>query len=737
MSQPLSTIDRPLALRLRPDLEIVRVEMAGTPTWIVKDPLTLEHFQFSAEEFALLDRLRRPVSIAQLRRAYGRQFPPKTITPEAIWGFLSRLHASGLLVSDGMGQDRELLNRARKEQLRSLGVACLQVLAIRFRGIDPDAFLTAVGRRCGWLYSRAAIAVAGLLVIVAASLVVGHAREFAARLPELSGLVDLRNLPWLMLSLAIVKVLHELGHAMACKRFGGEVHELGFMLLAFTPCLYCDVTDTWRLPSKWQRIIVSAAGMIVELVLASLATIVWWYAQPGVLQLVALNVVVVCTVSTLLVNGNPLLRYDGYYILSDLTETPNLWQRSRDVLHSVAAKWLTKHPLPDDRLLSGRGRVWLAAYAVASKLYLTAVIVTIVWGLAWLLCPWHLETLAYAVGLTVLGRAVAEPISGAVRLMRNPIRRAEVRKGRAATALAVGAAATVAVLALPVTYYVRAPLVLMPADAERVYATIDGSLTGALPVGTPVDAGQKIADLENDRVQLELARLKGEHQLQELHVAHLEALRGLDPEANDRLPAARAALADLAHRLDDRRRDAERLTLVAPTAGIVIAAPRVASLPDSSGRLNQWSGAILDTINRGAHLEPGTLVCLVGHPNRLEAVLIVDDTDVERLRPGQAVRMALDGLPGRIVEGHIVDVARHQATDTASASAARADLAPLFAGLVAPGRPAAHYQVRVEFEQPREQFIIGGRGEGKIAAERITLARRIWRYLAQTFRLPM
>ena len=92
---------------------------------------------------------------------------------------------------------------------------------------------------------------------------------------------DWRNLVWLFAAIGVVKVLHELGHALACKHFGGEVPEMGVLLLVFVPCLYCDVTDAWRLPSKWQRILISSAGMIVEFVIASVATIVWWYSQPG------------------------------------------------------------------------------------------------------------------------------------------------------------------------------------------------------------------------------------------------------------------------------------------------------------------------------------------------------------------------------------------------------------------------------------------------------------------------
>ena len=104
MSQPVASIDRPLALRLRPDLVAVPVEMSGERTWVIKDPVTLEHFQFTAEEYALLDWLRQRVSIAELRRRFAAEFAPQTISPQAVWSFLSRLHGAGLLIGDGPGQ---------------------------------------------------------------------------------------------------------------------------------------------------------------------------------------------------------------------------------------------------------------------------------------------------------------------------------------------------------------------------------------------------------------------------------------------------------------------------------------------------------------------------------------------------------------------------------------------------------------------------------------------------------
>ena len=130
---------------------------------------------------------------------------------------------------------------------------------------------------------------------------------------------------------------------MTCIRLGGQCRELGLMLLVFTPCLYCEVSDAWTFPSKWQRIAVSAAGIIVEIVLAALAALVWCFSGPGLLHSLAFAVMVVCSVSTLLFNGNPLMRYDGYYVLADLLEVPNLAEQSRAVVARFAALDLSRY----------------------------------------------------------------------------------------------------------------------------------------------------------------------------------------------------------------------------------------------------------------------------------------------------------------------------------------------------------------------------------------------------------
>jgi putative peptide zinc metalloprotease protein len=365
--------------------------------------------------------------------------------------------------------------------------------------------------------------------------------------------------------------------------------------------------------------------------------------------------------------------------------------------------------------------------------------VAIVWGLVTYLHPYRLENVAYMLGLTMLCSALIGPIMGGLKLARNPLRRRELRKGRLALVTAIGVAALVGLLALPVNYNVTAPVVLMPDNAERVHATTGGTLVSTLPAGTTVQRGQTIGTLSNPEVQRELAKLDGEHQLRQLKVEHLERLRGIDREANDQLPAARAALADSDRRLEEVRREAMRLTLKAPANGVIIAAPahEVSSESEPTVRLATWSGTLLEESNVGAYVEPGTLACLIGDPSQLTAVMLVDDTDVKRLQPGQRARLRLDQLPGQVIEGEVIDVSRHDVGAVENA-AGPTDLNSLYAGIISPDKRGALYQARVKFDLPQGQsLVIGGRGEAKVTAERITVARRIWRYFAQTFRLPM
>ena len=229
------------------------------------------------------------------------------------------LHRSGLVISQASGQGRQLRRRGDEKKKELLGKLS-NIFALRFRGIDPERILNFLNPITWWYFTLPAFILVALFGLCALTLVLVNFQEFRGRLPTFEQFFAAHNWLYLGATMAIVKVLHEFGHGLSCKRYGGECHEMGLMFLVFTPCLYCNVSDSWMLPNKWHRVFIGAAGMYVELTLAALATFGWWFSEPGLFNFLCLSVMFICSVSTLVFNGNPLLRFDGYYILMDLLE---------------------------------------------------------------------------------------------------------------------------------------------------------------------------------------------------------------------------------------------------------------------------------------------------------------------------------------------------------------------------------------------------------------------------------
>lgn len=734
----LSVGNRRLRLRARGDVRAVRVAFSGQSGHVLKDPVTLEMFHLTAEEFFLFEQLKRPISLGQLQSEFERQFPPRRVSVETLQGYLNQLHDCGLLVSEATGQGEQLVQRAsrrrRSEWLQNAG----RVLAIRFPGFDATRTLDWLYPKCRWLFSRGMLIVAVAMVLYAGAIVVGHAGEVAARLPSLGVLLEPRHLLLLVATIGGVKLLHELGHALACKHFGGRCHEMGVLLLVFAPSLYCDVSDVWRLPNKWHRMAVSAAGMAVELVLAALATIAWWHTQPGLLNIWCLNIVMVCSVGTLLVNANPLLRYDGYYLLADLVEVPNLGSRARGLVGRMLRHWLLAEPAEVDPLLGPGRQRGLVAYSLAAKIYLAAVLGGIFIVLAKLAQPHHLQNLVYTVALVALIGYTAPAMLSWWRWLRNPTVRARLRRLRLTVLTSTVAGAVAGVLFWPVAGQVAAPVVLVPADSQPLLATASGELRFAVQPGSHVRAGEVVAQLVDPATELALAEQTARCREHQLRREQLLALRVLDDRAGEQLPTVEAALADAEAQLAEQRREAERLVLLAPRAGQVIAPP---DRPRHTGRwdsaaesqLARWSGSPLATRNLGCWIESGTMLCAVADPARLEAWVAVDEADIAEVHPGQQVRLLLEQLPGRVLDGKVVEVARRSTCD----------------GSGQPDRPAAslasalrneparcYHVVRVALDASDALLLVGARGQAKVETSNTTLSAIAARFLRRTFRLP-
>jgi putative peptide zinc metalloprotease protein len=728
-----SAADRALGLRMRADLTFAAQRYGRERVWAVKDPVALEYYHLRDEEHAILTMLDGRTSLEQLRRRCDELMAPRRITHAELHGYLATLHRYGLVVADALGQGEQLLLRRETAERRRRHQTLAGLLAIRFRGIHPGWILDRLYPACRWLFSTWMVVAALLLALSALGLIAVEFDTFRARLPDFQAFLAAGNLPWLLVGLAVIKLLHELGHALACRHFGSDCHELGVMLLVLTPTLYCNVTDSWMLSNKWQRMAVAAAGIYVELILASAATFLWWFSAPGIFNSLCLNTMVLCSVGTVLVNGNPLLRYDGYYLLSDFLEIPNLSAQATAAAQRLFSRWCLGIAGGRDRSLSRRRQGVLALYAVASAAYRWFVVVAVLWVLHLAARPYGLGPAVVLVGTMTLAGMVLPAATTAARWLGNPARGRRFAPLRAALSGALLMFGLVLFIWLPLPMTVEAPLVLEYQDALRVYVTVPGTLVSCARVGEAVRRGQVVARLASPAVTLEIAELTSQRDRQRLFLANLEAQRLQGVVDGAQVPAARTALADLDQRLTQLERDAARLSLVAPVDGVVLPPPNVPRESDGGGKLGTWTGTPLEERNLGAYLQTGTLVCLVGDPRKTEAVLHVPQTDIELVEPGQSARMVLDHLPGQVFQGSVTDTAKLDLKVMPRELAAAGDL-PSRADSSGVVRPIdTWYQARVAIDAPPAELLARVHGRTKITVASQSLGWRLARWVKQTF----
>ena len=722
---------------MRPDLVVTTQEYQGRRYWIVKDPLALKYYRFEEQEFALLELLDGRSSLEEVRQAFERRFAPQRITPRELHQLLGLLHRSGLLLADAPGQGDELSKRADQRQRQILWGKLTNLLAIRFRGIDPDRFLARLDRWWGWLFSLPALAAAMILAACALLLIGAEFEVFRSRLPAFQEFFAAQNWLALALTLAVTKVLHEFGHGLACKRFGGECHEMGLMLLVFTPCLYCNVTDSWMIADKWKRAAVGAAGMYVELILASLATLLWWHTEPGLIHGLCLNVMFICSISTLLFNANPLMRYDGYYILADLVEIPNLRQKASLLLQRKLTWWFLGIRPPHDPFLPQR-RQWLfALYSIASAAYGWLVMVSIFWFLYGVLKPYGLQVLGQMLAAATLIGLVVAPAWRMFKTFQVPGRVDRVNKPRATMMFSLSAAAALGLLLVPLPYYVPCDFSVQPRDSRPVYVDVPGEIKQVFVAGGMVEAGQPILELENIEARAAQQTLIGQR---DQLAARLESLRQqahTDDEAHLELAAASEALAALEEQLEERRQETRKLVVRAPAAGLLL--PAASKAPRQSTMLPTWYGRPLSPHNVGAYLDVSTDVGRIAQPGEIEAILAISQDEVEFVRAGQGVELFPVSLPAEAWTGRIEHLSQQQM------HSAPANLSLKSGGNLATRtdeqgieRPVdVLYQASVPLHDEEGRLLPGTTGRAKVHCGYQPLALRLWRTACRTFRFEM
>ena len=347
---------------------------------------------------------------------------------------------------------------------------------MRFKGIDPERLFNRIYPFVSWFFSKTAAFFCILMLLSALSLVLVQFDEFRRRLPDFHQFFGPSNWIYLGAAMAITKVLHEFGHGLSCKHFGGECHELGVMMLVLTPCLYCNVSDSWMLPNKWHRAFIGAAGMYVEVCIASIATFVWWFSAPGLLNHVALSTMFVCSVSTLVFNGNPLLRYDGYYILSDVLEIPNLRQKATTILTRKMGAWFLGLGRTRRSVFAEAQSGLFALYSVAAATYSWVVMFSILFFLFKVFEPYRLQIIGQIIAAASIASLIGRPLWSVGKFFYVPGRVDDVKKPRLYATLGALAVLVALFLFLPLPYHVFCSLEVQPHDPDQVYVHVDGQL---------------------------------------------------------------------------------------------------------------------------------------------------------------------------------------------------------------------------------------------------------------------
>lgn len=727
---------------MRADLTALQQSYQGRDYWVVKDPLTLKYFRFEEEEFRLLKMLDGKTSPDQIKRRFDYDFAPQKITMKELYQFVGMLFRSSLLVSDAANQGIELKKRSDKANAAGWKQKLTNILSIRFRGFDPDRLLTAMNPFTAWFFTWPVFILMLLLGSGAASLIFAQFDTFQAKLPSFYEFFEAKNWFWLALVMALTKVAHEFGHGLVCKKFGGQCHEAGVMLLVLTPCLYMNVSDSWLLKSKWQRAFIAAAGMYVELIIASVAVFIWWFSQPGIINQLALNVIFVSSVSTLLFNANPLLRYDGYYILSDLLEIPNLRSKATTILQRFFGGLLLGLEATPDPFLPRRHQWLFALYSVAAALYRWVITFSIFWFVYRVLEPYGFKILGQAIALMAIYGLVGMPIVAAWKFFSIPGRWGAVKQTRLAMSILFLAAIIAGVLMLPVPHNVYCSFKIQLQDAANIYVDVPGTLVEIqASANQPISAGQTIAVLRNRELDRQITQLQTKLDMASTRfklVSHAASSDGSRGEGA-RIAESQAALKTAARTLSKRKLDVEKLTIVAPFDGFLFAPPRRAE-KNEEGTLNLWDGVPLDPKNIGAWLDKKTVVAkVVPDMSKFKVVLAVDQTNIEFIRPDQEIELQLRQQPMKLYTstiGGFVPVKMKQTPRTLSSKNGGDILSDVNEqGQQVPA--STTYMLSVPIEIDDAIVIDGGTGVAKIYAGKQTIGRRIWRLLCHTFRFEL
>lgn len=571
---------------LRNHGEIHRHDYRGKVWYVLQDHAAGRSHRFSPAAYRFIGLMDGKHSVQQLWDAVTEQAGDHAPTQDEVIRLLGQLHAADMLICDVTPDSRELFRRYQRQERMKLKQRLWTPLAIRIPLLDPERFLERTLPFARLLINRYTALLWLVVVLIGVVMAAVHWNDLTENVIDRA--LTPQNLILLWFVYPTVKALHELGHAYMTKMHGGEVHEIGIMFLVLMPVPYVDVSSAWGFRDKRKRMAVGAAGIAIELFLGALALFVWLSVEVGVVHAIAYNVMLISGVSTLLFNGNPLLRFDGYFVLADTIEIPNLGNRSNKYLGYLFQRYLFGVRDAESPADSKGERIWFVLYGVAAFLYRMFIMFVIIL---------YIGGKFFAVGVVLATWAVVTqvviPVSKTMAFIFKSPRLKNNRKRSTGVATLLVVTILALLFALPAPLWTQVEGVTWPSEKSQVRAAADGFIVELLATDrSEVQQGQ---DLILTRDPFAHARVKSlEAQEKQLEI-QLMAARTVD-----RVEAGIIGeeIIVISEDLSRARERLDSLVIRSPRKGIFIV-PQSHDLPARFVRQGELVGFVIDPADHG------------------------------------------------------------------------------------------------------------------------------------------
>jgi len=749
---PASELERRKKLRivLRPDLDIEEHRYEGRRFYVVKDPISLRYYRLKENERFLLRFMDGKRTLEEAQKAYEREYRPERLKLEDLESFAQQLIQAGLALNDSPKAGKQLYEQKNKRKRREWLQTLTNILYIKVPIFDPERILTAMLGWLGFIFTWWFFLLSLVVMAAAILLVTVHFDTFYRKLPDYHEFFSFKTIFYLYIALAIVKVIHEFGHGLSCKRFGGEVHEMGFLLMCFSPALYCNVSDAWVLPNKWHRIIISAAGIYVELIIAAIATFVWWYTptQPFINNL-ALSLMVVCSVSTVIFNANPLMRFDGYYVLADWLEIPNLREKANRYLSNLFSEVCLGIEVPPEEYMATGRKVLFISYAIVSYIYRWVITFSILLLFSSFLKPYKLDVIGNLLTVAAIASMTIWPAYNLGKSIYRRGRLPDMKRNRVMITSAVGLAVLLFLFLVPVPISRIRGLALVqgdPAHTSSVHLRRHALLKESrFRPGDFVREREVLATFEDPDLaeKLSAAETKLETALSQVRFLERQISMSFDENEKNRLrnqlgEARGEEIKARAQRDALKQQIAEDLVLLAPREGIIGQAPR----PDDIGKMVEGS---FDQ----AHATP---LFTIHEPGKLRICMPLDTAEYNQLRasyeptrqgkrPPLEVSIRVHGHAERVWKGRIARLEESEAKFVPLMLSSRAGgPVPVKAPTAkSPGLvpQAQQFLVYIDIEEADESIPVNSMAQVKIYLLPETCAWWVWRKLNDLLNLRL